>query len=490
MLKTAGMLVFLTLILCACKVGPNFRRPAPLPIKKYTEKPLSKKTVSSPTLGGKSQTFITYQDIPILWWELFHSEKVNQLIRRGFACSPTVAAATAALRQAQENVNVQIGNSLWPAIDAQTAAERQRFSARTLGDFDIPPLTFNLFSANFSIAYTLDVFGGARRQIESLRAQVDYEQFQVIAAYLTLASNIVTTAITIASYEAQIEATLSLIKSQGDLYRILQKQFSLGAVSKGTVLTQKTLFEQTRASLPPLQKNLSIAKHTLTTLIGTFPEEQLPKLRLEDFTLPGKLPISLPSLLVRQRPDVRAAEALMHSACAQIGVATANIFPQFTINGNYGWVSNTLSDLLSHSNNIWNLIGQISQPVFHGGALLAQRRAAIDAFKETEAQYRQTVLKAFQNVADVLRTLETDAQALQAQTYAANASQEALKLTMGQYRLGGASYIDLLNVQQQYQQTRISQIQAQAARFADTVALFQALGGGWWHKPWCVKECL
>jgi NodT family efflux transporter outer membrane factor (OMF) lipoprotein len=477
-------------MLIACKVGPNFRSP-PLPIiRQYAENKIPVKTESSPGLGGDAQTFVTFEDIPILWWELFHSKAINQLIRRGFANSPNVAAAAAALRVARENVNVQIGNSLWPAVDGNSSAQRQRFASSTVGNASGEPVTFNLFSATVSVSYTPDLFGGERRQIESLIAQVDSQQFQVIAAYLTLASNIVTTAITLASYEAQIEATLSLIKSQDNLYVILQKQFFLGAVSKASVLTQKTLLEQTRATLPPLQKNLSITRHALTTLIGTFPDDALPVIKLDEIKLPVRLPISLPSLLVRQRPDVRAAEALMHAACAQIGVATANLFPSLTLTGNYGWLSSSLSNLFSPQSNIWSIAGQLTQPLFRGGALLAQRRANIAAYQQAEAQYRQTVLTAFQNVADVLRALETDASALKAQTAAERAASEGLQLTLNQYRLGGASYIDLLNSQQLYEQTRISQIQAQAARFADTAALFQALGGGWWHKPWCTQQCL
>lgn len=484
------VLCLLSIVLTSCKVGPNFHSPASPKVKRYTESPLPAKTVQTLGPGGQSQTFLTGEDLPAIWWELFHSPAINQLIRCGLANSPSLASASAALRQAQENLNVQIGNSLWPAFNASGSAERQRYSELQIGASTQNSPTFNLFYASVNVAYTLDVFGGARRQIESLRAKVDYQQFELIAAYLTLTSNIVTTSINVASFQAQIEATLELIKAQQGLLDIFTKQYHLGGVSNANVLTQLTLVEQTKATLPPLQKSLAQAKHALSALVGSFPEGELPTIDLNSLKLPTKLPVSLPSNLVRQRPDVRASEASLHYACAQIGVATANLFPQFTINGSYGWINTTLTNLFASQNVVWSLAGQVVQPIFHGGALLAQRRAAIAAFQQAEADYRQTVLQAFQNVADVLRALETDARTLQAQVRAEDAARRALKLTLDQYRLGGVSYINLLNAQQQYQQTRINRIQAQATRYSDTAALFQALGGGWWHKPWCVKECV
>ncbi|WP_031563373.1 efflux transporter outer membrane subunit [Legionella wadsworthii] len=479
----------ITLLQTSCMVGPNFHSPVPPKVKKFTEKTLPAKTVSTPGAGGQAQKFLADKDIPLLWWELYHSPELNQLIRMGLSNSPNLAAASAALREAQENLKVQIGNSMWPAIDATQSVQRQRYAGVQIG-LPTDSQTFNLVYTYFNLSYTLDVFGGARRQIEALKAQVDYQQFQVMAAYLTLTSNIVTTSVAMASFQAQINATLDLIKAEQGLLNILNKQYRLGAVSRENVLTQETLLQQTKATLPPLQKSLSQAKHTLTTLVGTFPEVSLPVIHLDSLHLPTELPISLPSNLVRQRPDVRAAEALLHQACAQIGVATANLFPQFTINANEGWLNTSFANLFTKRHEVWALTGQVVQPLFHGGALMAQRRSAVAAYQQTAAQYRQTVLQAFQNVADVLTGIEVDARTLQAQIRAENAARAALNLTSKQYRLGGVSYINLLNAQQQYQQTRITRIQAQALRYSDTAALFQALGGGWWHKPWCVKECL
>lgn len=474
-----------------CMVGPDFHSPRSPKVQKYTESTLPKRTVSTPAAGkgGKSQAFIAGKDISAEWWYLFRSPALNQLITTGLANSPNLAAAYAALRQAQENFNVQVGNSLFPAFSGQTGGQRELFSGSTLGG-GVPSTIFNLFNANVNVAYTLDVFGGARRKIEALGAQVDYQQFELIAAYLTLTSNIVTTAVTISSLQAQIQATRELIKAQEGTLSIIRNQFRLGGVSQANVFSQETLVAQTIATLPPLEKSLSQNRHALSVLVGAFPNGPLPEIKLDKLYLPTKLPVSLPSNLVRQRPDVRASEALLHAASAQIGVATANLFPQLTLNGTYGWQAATPATLFGTTSNIWSIGSQLTQPIFQGGALLAQRRAAIAAYDQAFAQYRQTVLQAFQNVADSLRAIEMDARTLRAQKNAEIAARKSVKLNRDQYRLGGVSYLSLLNAEQQYQQTVIARIQAQAARYSDTAALFQALGGGWWNKSWCVKECL
>jgi NodT family efflux transporter outer membrane factor (OMF) lipoprotein len=473
-----------------CMVGPNFHPPASPYVSAYIETPLPHKTAHTSLARntGKSQRFVMGEDVPADWWYLFRSPVLNELITTGIANSPNLSAAYASLRNAQETLNAQIGNSLFPAFNAVASGERQRYSAAVSG---LPGSTiFNVFNASVNVSYTLDIFGGARRELEALHAQVDYQQFQLIAAYLTLTANIVTTSVTIASIEAQIQATHHLLRAQVNTLAILQKQLHLGGVSRDIVLTQQTLVNQTRATLPPLEKSLSQSCHALSVLVGVFPNGPLPMIKLDTLFLPARLPVSLPSHLVRQRPDVRASEALLHAAMAQIGVATANLFPQFNITGNDGWESIVASDLFNANNRIWSITGQLTQPIFHGGALFAQRRAAIAAYDQAAAQYRQVVLQAFQNVADTLRALEADARTLRAQKNAENAAYSNLVLTQQQYRLGGASYLALLNAQQQYQSTRIASIQAQAARYNDTAALFQALGGGWWNKIWCVKECL
>lgn len=493
--STIHLLILLvcSAVLTSCAVGPNFHSPARPRAKSYTETPLPAKTVATPSAGkaGNAQHFANGENIPAQWWHLFHSKDLNQLITAGLANNPNLAASYAALRVAQENLNAQIGNSFFPAFNAGITGERQRFSSASFGR-NAPASIFNLFNVSVNVSYTLDVFGGLRRQVEGLYAQVDYEQFLLIGTHLTLTSNIVTTAVSAASYQALVQTTQDLIRSQEDVLRILKKQFQLGGISNATVLTQQTLVDQTRATLPPLEKNLSQARHALSALVGCLPDRPLPDIHLDDLTLPEKLPVSLPSNLVRQRPDVRASEALLHVASANIGVATANLLPQFSITSsgsNYGWEATIPSQLFRPASNVWAITGSITQPIFRGGALFAQRRAAIDSYQQAAGQYRQAVLTAFQNVADALRALETDARTLQAQKRAEISARDNLKLSEDQYRLGGGNYLALLDAQQQYQKARLAVIPAKAARYNDTAALFQALGGGWWNAPWCVKEC-
>jgi NodT family efflux transporter outer membrane factor (OMF) lipoprotein len=482
LIRNTAVIAFFCVTLSACKVGPNFRAPSAPPVKHYTERPFPKKTVSSQSPGGNAQIFLSNTEIPFLWWELFHSKAINQLIKTGLANNPSIASAKAAVKQAQEQVNVQIGNSMLPSLKTVDTAQRQRYSTQNIGGASFSP-TFSLFNPLLSASYNLDLFGGSRRQIESLKAQVDYQQFELLAAYLTLTSNIVTTAVNVASYQAQIDATVALINEEQRIYSILSKQYKLGGVAQTDVLTQQTILEQTKATLPVLQKNRAIAQHALSALVGTFPDRPLPQINLNSLRLPTNIPISIPSKLVQQRPDIRAAEALMHSACAQIGVATANLLPQISLSSGYGWLNTSVTDLFIPQNVIWNALSQVTQPIFQGGALFANRRALIATYQQVDAQYRQTVLTAFQSVADSLRALEADARALQAEALAESAASRALKLTLSQYQLGATTYINLLTAQHQYRQAQLNRIRAQAVRLTDTVALFQSLGGGWWQTP-------
>lgn len=476
------LMVVLSLFLSGCMLGPDFLSPPAPTNPDYLDIPQLDTTVGTSGPAGEPQYFVMVEHIPAQWWMLFHSEALNDLIHCGFSNSPTIAAAQATLLQAQENVNVQVGQSLYPAVDAQAFTQRQKFSDSSLG-LGTGSSIFSLYNTQVNVSYTFDFFGSARRAIEALCAQVDYERYQLEATYLTLASNIVTTAITEASLRAQIKATLALIAYQTDLYKILYQQFELGAVAKTDVLTQESQLAQTRATLPPLEKSLANTRHALAVLIGTFPtEETLPQFCLEDLQLPTELPITLPSNLVRQRPDIRAAEALLHQANAQIGVATANLLPQITLNGYYGWEANALSTLFTPRSNVWSLTGQILQPIFQGGALLAQRRAVIHAYDQSAAQYRQTVLQAFQNVSDALRAIEFDAEKLKREVQSLETAEALLELSRGQFKLGAINYLTLLDAQRQYQIALINRIQAQAARYTDTAALFQALGGGWWGE--------
>jgi len=464
-----------------CAVGPDFHRPEAPTATRYTAAPLQQ-TVATPGAGGAAQRFVMGQDIPAQWWTLFHSETLNALVRQALVDSPTLVAAQATLRQAQENLRAQFGAVAFPGVDGGISATRQRISGAAFGSAGRPGV-FDLYNASVKVSYAFDIAGGARRELESLQSAVDYQRFQLEGAYLTLTANIVTTAIQEASLRARLQTTMDIASAQEKQLAVIERQFQLGAVSRSDVLAQRTQVAQTRATIPPLDKALAQARHLLAVLAGKLPSDAvLPEFNLDSLQLPEALPVSLPSSLVRQRPDVRAAEEVLHQASAQIGVRTAAMFPQFTLSGSFGSEATKASSLFGSGTGVWSVGAGLLQPIFHGGELTAQRRAAVAAYDQAAAQYRETVLQAFQNVADVLRALDADASLLQAQAQADAAAHDMLKLTQTQFRLGATSYLSLLDAQRQFEQTHVNLVQAQAGRYADTAALFQALGGGWWNR--------
>jgi NodT family efflux transporter outer membrane factor (OMF) lipoprotein len=476
------LLVFSFLGLTGCAVGPDFQVPDAPATDRYTQSPLPDKTVSSRTVGGAEQRFAAGRDIPDQWWSLFRSKALDELIRMAMDQSPSVTLAEARLREARENRAAQFG-AFFPGIDAGAFAGRQKISGASQGRADTSIDAFSIFNASVGVSYTLDIFGGLRRQLEALDAQVEYEEYQMEGAYLILTSNIVTTAMITASFRSQTRAIREIIDLQKEQLQLIEKRYDAGAVSFSDVLAQRAQLAQSQASLPVLEKNLSQSSHQLAVLVGKLPGEiQLPEFEFASMSLPQELPVSMPSELVRHRPDIKAAEALLHAAGAKIGVATANLYPQITLTGSYGYTSNDISDLFDSRSMVWNFGAGLMQPLFHGGALTAKRRAAIAVYDQAAARYRLTILQSFQNVADVLRALESDATALQAQAAAETAAGESLDLTQKQYQLGAVSYLSLLNAQRQYQEAHILLVQAQAARFADTAALFAAMGGGRWNN--------
>ncbi len=479
-MKPAIVTIVACLLLTGCAVGPDFKRPEAPAVRSYTPEALPSETVSAPGTGGSTQRFIEGGDIPAQWWTLFRSETINTLITRGLENSPTLEAAKATLRLAQENWRAQYG-SRFPFVEGSFSASRQKISGASFGSSqDISP--FDLFNASVNVTYLLDLFGGLTRQLEALQSQVDYQRYQLEAAHLALTSNIVTAALQEASLRSQIRASQEILAAQERQLSITEGQLRLGGVSGTEVLAQRTLVAQTRASIPPLEKQLAQTRHLMAVLVGSFPgEAALPEIDLDSMTLPEELPVSLPSNLVRQRPDIMASEALLHAASAQIGVATANLYPQITLSAGLGLEASTFGELFNSSAGIWNFGGGLLQPLFHGGQLTARRRAAIAAFDQARAQYRETVLFAFQNVADVLRALESDARTLSAQKEAESAARGTLDLVREQYQVGAVSYLALLIAERAYQTAWIGLVRAQATRFADTAALFQALGGGWWN---------
>jgi NodT family efflux transporter outer membrane factor (OMF) lipoprotein len=479
-LRSLGAASLALLALAGCAVGPDFVLPSAPAAADFTTGGRLPETDSAPVANGEAQKFLKGRDIPGDWWRVFHSRQLDKLVADALAANPSLEAAQATLWQAQENLFAQAG-VLLPTIDANGSAVRQQFSPATFG-LGGPPSIFNLFQATVNVAYSPDLFGGKRRQIEATAAQTDYQRFELEATYLTLTSNVVTAAIQEFSLRGQIEATEEIIKAETEQLDLIQKQFDLGSVARTDVLAQQSELAQTQATLPPLQKQLAQQRHLLQTLTGRFPNQNTPALDITTLRLPTNLPVSLPSRMVEQRPDIRAAEAQLHQASAQIGVAVANRLPQITLSGDYGSAALTPASLFTPGSIIWTIGASAAQPIFHGGTLLHQQRAAEAAFEASAATYRNTVLIAFRNVADVLRALQTDATALKAQDKATQAASESLDLTQSQYRLGSIPYLNLLNAQRTYEQARLSLVQAQAARLADTAALYQALGGGWWNR--------
>jgi NodT family efflux transporter outer membrane factor (OMF) lipoprotein len=471
-------------LLAGCEVGPDFERPAAPDIEGYTSDALPTQTASAGNVaGGTAQRFVARQDIPGEWWTLYESRPLSDLIAEAVRANPDLQSAEASLRQAQENAAADRG-ALWPSLDVTAGPQRQRNPATQFGQRNGQPVTFTLYNARATVSYNPDVFGGTRRQIEASDAAAENARFQLEATYLALTANVVTAAVNDASLRAQIAATQDIIRIQRQSLTLLQGQLQLGGINRSDVLTQEAALRQTEATLPPLQLQLAQNRHRLTALVGRFASRDSGvAFDLAQLRLPVELPVSVPSALINQRPDVRAAEAQVHQASAEVGIAVANRFPQFTISADVGTSAMTLGSLFSAPTALWSVAGTVAQPIFHGGTLLHRQRAAEAALAAATATYRSTVIGAVQNVADALRALQFDAEGLRAQVAAERAAAASLDLARGQFQAGAITYLVLLTAQQTYQTARLNLAKAQAARFADTAALFQALGGGWWNRP-------
>jgi NodT family efflux transporter outer membrane factor (OMF) lipoprotein len=469
------------IVLSACAVGPNFHAPPPPATQGYAPGELPKNTAATAVVGGEAQRFGSGQELPGEWWTLFGSSALDQLISQAMANYPDITAQQAALRQARENVRAEAGVFL-PSLSGTGFGDRNKTSGGSIAP-GFPGFITDIFQANVSVSYTFDFFGGQRRALEGLQAQAEAQNFQLEASYLTLTSNVAAAAIQLAETRDLLDATHQIIALEEKQLTVIQRRVQLGSQTSADVLQQQSNLASVRATLPPLQQQLAMTEHQLAVLTGRFPHDvTAPELKLADLKLPQDLPVSLPSALVAQRPDIRAQAAAMHQASAAIGVATANMLPQLTLSGSFGGESLRFATLLEPGSNAWTIAGQVTQPLFEGGALRAKRRAALDAFDEASAQYKLTVLTAFQNVADTLTALDNDAQALSAQYDALAAAQAGLDLIQRQYDIGTANYVTLLTAQQSYQQSRLAFVRALASRYTDTVTLFQALGGGWWHR--------
>lgn len=470
------------LLLTSCMVGPNYTRPAlPLP-KSYTSKQPSSVTVATRTKFGHAQLLNVTEDIPAQWWSLFHSKPLNELVIASFQHNPSVGVAQAGLHSALENVYAQRG-ALFPFVGLSFSPTKQQTALLLTSVLASNDYNYALYTGQVFVSYTPDVFGGTRRQLESLIAQAKSQRLQLEATYLTLASNVVNAAIQEAAVRGQIKATKRIIASQTKLLAITRKQHGLGDSALASIALQEAALAASESMLPPLEKQLALQRDLLNALTGRFPDDQCtPEFVLNSLELPTDLPISLPSTLIEHRPDIRAAEEQMHAANALIGVAVSNRLPNVTIGfTNAGTAATTLSTLFRSNTQFWALAGIITQPLFDGGTLLHRQRYAQAIYQQAAAQYRLTVINAFQNVADTLKSIRLDAIALRTAKRAEHAARTSLNISRRQFTLGDTSTLVLLTNEQLYQQAKFNLIQAQANRLSDTVALFQALGGGWWR---------
>jgi NodT family efflux transporter outer membrane factor (OMF) lipoprotein len=476
--------VVATALLTSCAVGPDFHEPAPPETDRYTAEPMALRTASTDARNGQAQHLGPGRDIRQDWWTLFKSPALNALMRRAIDDNPNLQSTVATLRSAKEAVYAQQAKFL-PLVQANFNPTWQQ-SPAVLSEplaTGTPPTTFSLYTAQLSVSYVFDVWGLNRRQVEALQALADNQGFQVEAAYLTLTSSLAGAVINEASLRGQIDATNEIIALNKKMLDVLHKQFDTGYANRNDVALQEAALAQVEATLPPLRKALQQNRDLIAALCGAY-TSQGPRetFRLDGLQLPTDLPVSLPSQLIEQRPDIRAAQEQLHAAGAQVGVATANMLPSFAINGNIGTMQTVIGSLFAPGSQFWLIGGNVAQTVFDAGNLLHTLRGTQDTYEAAAWSYRSTVVGAVQNVADALRAIQNDADALKAARDFERAAKVSYDLAQQQMQTGYANILVLLTAQQTYLQAVTQVVQARAARLSDTVLLFQALGGGWWNR--------
>ena len=475
-------------LLASCAVGPDFKRPAAPEVDQLTAKPVADPVATANVAAGEAQRFTSGAQIPADWWTLFHSPSLNALIEQSLANNHDLKAAQAALSAARENVLAQRG-SYYPSVTADFSATRQKQSGTIAPTPSSNAFLYSLYTPQVSVSYMPDIFGLNRRTVESVQAQEQGVRFQTIATQITLSTNVVAAAVQLAALQSQVDATRELVDLNTHMVKILRAQVTGGYASGLDLAAQESQLEQTNATLPPLLKQLEQQRDLLAVLVGRFPGQAGDlSFDLSSLTLPRDLPLSLPSAIVAQRPDVLQAEANMHAASAQVGIAIANRLPNIVLSANAGSTGLTMGQVFKSGTGFWGVGADITAPIFQGGTLLHQERAAKANYVMAAEQYRSAVMTAFQNVADTLVALDQDAAGLKAASAAEVAAKRTLDLSQRQLQAGYANYLSLLSAEQAYQQARINLVQAQASRFADTAALFQALGGGWWNRADLVQD--
>jgi NodT family efflux transporter outer membrane factor (OMF) lipoprotein len=482
------MLAALAVLLAGCAVGPNFVRPAPPTTMAYT--PETAKPNLAPPGGEPSQCIVEGQAVVADWWQIFRSPALDKVVREAIAGNPSIAVAQATLAQAQQAVR-QARGAYYPQIDLAASAERQRGPAISLGlsPGRTPPL-FNLYTIGPVASFSPDVFGLTGRHVEQQEALVEVQEYQLAAAHLTIAGNAVIQALSVASLRQQLDALGEIVADDGKNLTLVREKLAVGRASRADVLTAETQLANDRALLPPLDQQMAAAEDALAILVGKSPAEwTTPAFTMDDFALPAELPVSLPSRLVRQRPDILAAEAQLHASSAAIGVATAQMYPSFPLSASIDTAALSATSLFERSSLVWTLAGGLTSPIFHGGALEAQKQEAIEGFHASLAVYRQTVLQAFGQVADLLRGLGHDAELADAERHALDAANAALELQRLSYSVGRTDILRLLDAERSYQQARLGYARAQTQRYLDSAQLIVAMGGGWWKDPTLCPHC-
>lgn len=475
-LRAVG-LAALPALLAGCAVGPDFVRPPPPSVARYT-------TAAAPAsfgaASGATQSLRVGAAISAQWWDLFHSSKLDAVVNRAVAHNKTLAAARATLAQAQEAVAAARA-AYFPQLDFGASASRRGSGGQVTASGATAGIS-NLYALGPDVSYAPDVFGATRRTVEQQQSLAQFQGYELAAAYLALTGNAVSQAVSIASLSGQIAAAEDVVANDERNLALVQQKYEAGKAAWLDVLTARTQLASDRALLPALRQQLSAARHALSVLVGSAPAGwALPPFALDDFTLPRDLPLTLPSELVRQRPDILAAEAQLHASSAAIGIATAHLYPSITLSGSLGQQALSTAALFEPASRYWSLSGQLLAPLFHGGALRAQRRAAIEAYRASLASYEQTVLQGLQQVADVLQALRHDAQLVEAERQILEDATAAVELQRISYAAGKTNVLTLIDAERSYQQARLGLVRAQAQRLQDTAQLFVALGGGWWN---------
>ena len=466
-----GLAVF---ALPGCAVGPDFVSPPP---------PMTDRFTPEPVKSAGSQKVVVVDEIPARWWEVFHNKNLNALIEAAIERNASLQAAQAAIRIAYYQAEAQKGgflpSVLFDTIDTRNQQAPVEFNVTP----NAPTNPYSLFLKSLTVTYSPDIWGGNLRAVQSLEAQTEQQRYQLEAAYLALTSNVASAAVQEATLRGQLAATREVIKEARGIVSILRKQYGIGSVAQADMLVQEAALAQMEQLLPPLEKSLAQQRNLLTALAGQYSTAQVPEtFNLKALTLPAHLPLTLPSAFVRQRPDVRAAEAAMHSASAQIGVAIAARLPTITLSANAGYQGYGMSQLFLPQTGFYTLAAGVSQPIFQGFSLLNKQRAAEAGLTQAEAQYRQTVIGAFQNVADALRALQADAKAVQAAVHAETVSRKSFDIVKQQFLMREGSSVNMLqvlNAEQTWLQASVTRMSAEGQRLGDVVGLFMALGGDW-----------